>query len=288
MHDLSFWLLLAAAPGTVMLVALGIHYRSNSRIDAKAIPPFEPLVEMEFDGMGPFTRNTIEETGAQTNLPVLGSEATRNVALDKDLAELVANMREMATLTARLNDKKQSLEHTTLPPVLAADNTRPNRCYLSFTLRDQPFAVSTSSVCGVIEATQLITRPNLPTKLRRAIKLRGALVPVIDLGVYLGGQPIKIGRSTNIVILEVTIDEGMQTIGVVVDAVGKVEEIPPREIEPREAFDSKVHNDFTLGTITVNNHTLTLLDIGRGLLANEFVVLRSTARSQTQENTSRG
>ncbi|NVZ99188.1 chemotaxis protein CheW [Pseudomonas gingeri] len=316
MHDLSFSLCLAATTGTVMLVALGIRYR-NSRVDIKISAPIEPLVEAEPEEIEQFKRNTIaqitaisavvrncatttkyidkpvdthEKTGSPANLLAPGSviETPRNAVLDKHFAELLANIHEMAKLTARLNDKRKSLDHTTAAPVLAADNTLSDRCYLSFTLRDQPFAVSTLNVCGVVEATQLITRPDVLTRHRRAIKLRGTLVPVIDLGAYLGEQPLKISRSTNIIILEVTIDDRMQMIGVVVDAVSKVAEIPPREIEPREAFVSKIHNDFTLGTITVNNHTVTLLDIGRGLLASEFVVLRSTARSEVQENLSRG
>ncbi|WP_213941782.1 chemotaxis protein CheW [Pseudomonas sp. dw_612] len=310
MHDLSFWLLLAATPGAAMLVVLGIHYLKTPHNDTKAISPVAPLVEMESCGLEQFTRQTIEQitaissalsdcaTAAKHVAPqdppahpsTLGGsvETTRNDVLDKDLAVLVANMREMAALTARLHDERQHLVPRTVTPVLVADSAKKNRCYLSFTLREEQFAVRTLSVCGVVEASQLITKASMPPKLRRAIKLGGALVPVIDLGVYLGGQPIEIGRRTSIVILEVTLDERAQMIGVVVDSVGKVEEIPPSGVESREAFDSEIHKDFTVGTITVNNHTVTLLDIGRGLLTHEFVAGRAATPSQAQENISRG
>lgn len=232
--------------------------------------------------------DTREETVFQTHLPELGSaiEATRHVTRDKTLTELAAKMRIMAELASRLHDKRQALNHIPVGPLSASDNTTPNRHYLSFTLGDEPFAVSTLSVYAIVEASQLITKPSMPPKLRRAIRLRNALVPVIDLGAHLGGQPIKIGWSTNIIILEVTSGDRMQMIGVVVNAVGKVLEILPEEIELPPASDSKIRNDFTLGTVLVNNHTVTLLDIERGLSANEFVVLRSAARSVAQENSS--
>lgn len=57
----SFWLLLAVAPGIVMLVALGIHYRGNPRINAKPSAPIEPLAEVEPDELELFKQNTIEQ-----------------------------------------------------------------------------------------------------------------------------------------------------------------------------------------------------------------------------------
>jgi chemotaxis signal transduction protein len=350
MHNLSFWLLLAVALGIVMLVALGIHYRGNPRINAKPSAPIEPLAEVEPDELERLKRNAIEqlsvisavlrsstattliaeqtsgqaassatgralpslqdrdesqdsaiatehfdkpvdtreETGSRPSLPALGSAigAPRNFTRDKDLADLANKMCQLTELASHMLEKRQILARTTIDPLLAADNTTPNGHYLSFTLDGEPFAVSMLSVYAIVEATQLITQPSLSPKLRRAIRLRNTLVPVIDLGVHLGGQPIKIGWSTSIVILEVTIGDRMQMIGVVVDTVGKVLEISPVEIEPPAVSDSKIRNDFTLGTVTVNNHTVTLLDIVRGLSANEFVVLRSAAQSVAQENLS--
>jgi chemotaxis signal transduction protein len=336
---------LVVAPGIVMLVALGIRYRRNTRINAKPSTPIEPLAEVEPDGLEQLKRDAIEqlnvisavlrsstattliaeqtsgqaassargralpslqdrdgsqdsaivskhfdkpvdareETGSPSNLLVPDSAigATRNLGLDKDFTELAANMLKLAGLTSRLFDKRQALRHTAIGPLLAA-----NGHYLTFALGNEPFALSTLNVYAIVEASQLITKPSMLPKLRRAIRLRNSLVPVIDLGAHLGGQPIKIGGSTSIVILEVTNGDRMQMIGVVVDAVGKVLEISPVEIAPPAASDSKIRNDFTLGTVSINNHTVTLLDIGRGLSANESVVLHSAAQSVAQENIS--
>lgn len=306
--DLSFWMFVAVATCFVMLVALGIHYRGNPHIDIQSNAPIEPIVEVEPDSLEQFKRRSIEqlnaisevlrgptataikhfdtavdrreEKGSRAHLsvPGLAIGETPDVTLDKNLTELADKMCQLTRLTSHMLDKRQALVGTAIGPLSAADTTTPNRHYLSFTLGGEPFAVSTSGIHAIVEATQLITKSDMSTRLRRAIRLRNALVPVIDLGAHFGGRPIEIGPSTRIVILEVILGERMEMIGVVVDTVGKVLEIPSVDVEPATVSDSRIRNDFILGTVTINNHGVTLLGIERGFLANEFVVLRSAAQ----------
>ena len=227
--------------------------------------------------------DTREETASQTNLMVLSSaiEATRSVTRAKTLSKLADNMSKLSELANRLQEQRRALSrNTTAPSLTLEDSASPaeSRHYLSFALGDEQFAISTLSIHGVVEATQLIAEPSMPPKVRKAIKLHGALVPVIDLGAHLGGQPIEIGWSTRIILLEVTSRERLQIIGVVVDTVGKVLEIAPADIQPPTASDSQIRNDFALGTVTLDSRPITLLDIGRGLSAHELVALRSAAQ----------
>ena len=227
--------------------------------------------------------DTREETASQTNLMVLSSaiEATRSVTRAKTLSKLADNMSKLSELANRLQEQRRALSrNTTAPSLTLEDSASPaeSRHYLSFALGDEQFAISTLSIHGVVEATQLIAEPSMPPKVRKAIKLHGALVPVIDLGARFGGQPIEIGWSTRIILLEVTSRERLQVIGVVVDTVGKVLEIAPADIQPPAASDSQIRNDFALGTVTLDSRPITLLDIGRGLSAHELVALRSAAQ----------
>ncbi|WP_454835451.1 chemotaxis protein CheW [Pseudomonas lini] len=298
--DLSLWLFVALAPGLVVLVALGIRYRGNPRIDIQASAPIEPLVEVEPDNLERINRHAIEQLSAisevlrsstataikpvdkpasrfHLSVPGVTISEAADATRDKNLTELADKMCHLTRLASHMLDKRQALVGTAIGSLSAADTTTPNRHYLSFTLGGEPFAVSTSGVYAIVEATQLITGKGMSPRFRRAIRLRNALVPVIDLGAHFGGRPIEIGPSTSIVILEVICGERMQMIGVVVDAVGKVLEIPSVDVEPAAASDSRIRNDFILGTVTINNHGVTLLDIERGFSANEFVVLRPAA-----------
>lgn len=156
-------------------------------------------------------------------------------------------------------------------------NTPETRQYLTFALGGEQFAVGTLSVKEIIEYGQLTTVPMMPPSIRGVINLRGAVVPVIDLGARFGGRRTEVGRRTCIVILEVEHAEEQQVIGVVVDAVNEVLEIAPADIEPPPAFGAHIRTDFIQGMGKVGGKFVILLDIGRVLSVDELAALTQAA-----------
>ena len=157
------------------------------------------------------------------------------------------------------------------------------RQFLTFSLADEHFAVGTLNVREIIEYGQLTSVPMMPPSIRGVINLRGAVVPVIDLGARFGGRQTEIGRRTCIIILEVHNGEEEQVIGVVVDAVSEVLEIAPADIEPPPAFGANIRSDFIQGMGKVGGRFVILLDIGRVLSVDELAALASTSRATAQE-----
>ncbi|PAU66695.1 chemotaxis protein CheW [Pseudomonas sp. PIC25] len=153
-----------------------------------------------------------------------------------------------------------------------------SRQYLTFTLGGEQFAVGTLCVKEIIEYGQVTAIPMMPPSIRGVINLRGAVVPVIDLGARFGGPVTVVGRRTCIVILEVQHAEGRQVLGVVVDAVNEVLEIAPADIEPPPAFGTHIRTDFILGMGKVGGRFVILLDIGRVLSVDELADLASAAQ----------
>lgn len=161
------------------------------------------------------------------------------------------------------------------------DNVPETRQYLTFTLAGETFAVGTLSVKEIIEYGQLTGVPMMPPSIRGVINLRGAVVPVIDLGARFGGRQTEVGRRTCIVILEVDHADEQQVIGVLVDAVNEVLEIAPADIEPPPAFGAHIRTDFIQGMGKVGGRFVILLDIGRVLSVDELAVLAQVAGSPT-------
>ena len=159
-------------------------------------------------------------------------------------------------------------------------DTAETRQYLTFTLAGEHFAVGTLSVKEIIEYGQLTTVPMMPPSIRGVINLRGAVVPVIDLGARFGKQQTQVGRRTCIVILEVNSGEEQQVIGVVVDAVNEVLEIAPADIEPPPAFGAHIRTDFIQGMGKVGGTFVILLDVGRVLSVDELATLSSVATNE--------
>lgn len=149
--------------------------------------------------------------------------------------------------------------------------------YLTFALGSEMFAVGTLSVKEIIEYGQLTEVPMMPDFIRGVINLRGAVVPVIDLSARFGRSATEITRRTCIVIIEVPSGDEKQDIGVVVDAVSEVLEIPAGEIEPAPAFGAKIRTDFIQGMGKVNGKFVILLDVGKVLSVEEISTLASVA-----------
>lgn len=156
--------------------------------------------------------------------------------------------------------------------------------FLTFTLGSEMFAVGTLSVKEIIEYGQLTEVPMMPDFIRGVINLRGAVVPVIDLGARFGRGETKITRRTCIVIIEVPTGEEKQDIGVVVDAVSEVLEIPSSEIEPPPAFGAKIRTDFIQGMGKVNGKFVILLDVGKVLSVEEISTLAAVSGHGQQGN----
>jgi len=158
-------------------------------------------------------------------------------------------------------------------PVLAtgATHSAEQGQYLIFTLGGESFAIGILAIKEIIEYGSLTEVPMMPEVVRGVINLRGAVVPVIDLAVRFGKPAATIGRRTCIVIIEITREDGQsQDIGVLVDAVSEVIEIPARDIEPPPSFGSQIRTDFIRGVGRVNERFVLLLDIGRAFSFEEI------------------
>ncbi len=94
--------------------------------------------------------------------------------------------------------------------------------YLTFNVGREMFAVGILNVKEIIEYDNLTAIPMMPNFIRGVINLRGAVVPVIDLGARFSGSVSSVQRRTCIVIVEITQDDEKHDLGVMVDAVVEV------------------------------------------------------------------
>ena len=145
--------------------------------------------------------------------------------------------------------------------------------YLTFALGGEMFAVGILNVKEIIEYGNLTEIPMLPAFIRGVINLRGAVVPVIDLSARFGGKPTELSRRTCIVIVEVADDDTRHDIGIMVDAVSEVLDIPDREIEPPPSFGARIRADFISGMGKVAGKFVILLNIDKVLSVDEIALL---------------
>ena len=145
--------------------------------------------------------------------------------------------------------------------------------YLTFALSGEMYAVSILNVKEIIEYGKLTEIPMMPAFIRGVINLRGRVVPVIDLAARFGGKQSAIGKRTCIVIVELAAGDERRELGIIVDAVSEVLEIPGSEIEPPPSFGAKIRADFIAGMGKVNNKFVIILKIERAISSDDLAVL---------------
>ena len=156
-----------------------------------------------------------------------------------------------------------------------------NKQYLTFMLGGEMFSLSILAIKEIIWYANLTDVPMMPACIRGVINLRGAVVPVMDLSARFGKPPTPVTKSTCIVIIEMAADnEGDHPqMGVVVDSVQAVLEIPAAEIEPAPTFGAKIRPDFIEGIAKVNGKFVILLNVDNVMSTEEISQMGRIAAS---------
>lgn len=152
------------------------------------------------------------------------------------------------------------------------------RQYLTFSLGGEMFAVGILNVKEIIEYGHLTEIPMMPAFIRGVINLRGAVVPVIDLAARFGGQPTQVGRRSCVIIIEIADGDMVQDIGVLVDSVSAVLDIPDGDIEPPPAFGARIRTDFIEGMGKIAGKFVIILNVQRVLSVEEMTVLAAVGQ----------
>lgn len=146
--------------------------------------------------------------------------------------------------------------------------------YLKFALGSDLYAISILEIREIIEYADPTPVPMMPRFIRGVINLRGAVVPVIDLALGLGGEAAQITKRACIVIIEDTDVHGeCCQMGIIVDSVSEVVEIARADIEPPPAFGAKIRTDFVSGMARMASGFLIVLDAARIFAFEEILKL---------------
>ena len=109
----------------------------------------------------------------------------------------------------------------------SSDSRPATRELLSFTIAEQEFCVDIAGVREIRGWTPATPVPHAPAFMRGVINLRGAVMPVIDLGARLGLQTSEPTARHVIIVVRL----GQQQVGLVVDAVCETFAVAPEAVQ---------------------------------------------------------
>ena len=133
--------------------------------------------------------------------------------------------------------------------------------YLTFMSGGETYAIGILRIKEIIQNGQLTAVPQMPDSILGVINLRGAVVPVIDLSARFGKNPTAVGKRNCIIIIDVASGAQTNNVGVMVDAVNAVLDIPSTEIEPPPSFSAGIRADFIDGMGKIDSKFVIILNV---------------------------
>jgi purine-binding chemotaxis protein CheW len=135
--------------------------------------------------------------------------------------------------------------------------------YLTVLLDDEDYGLNVLKIREIIRLQKITPVPQMPDYVKGVINLRGRVIPIVDLRVKFGLKA-EITERTCIVVVQVRLpSEQVVQIGLIVDSVEEVVNLPAADIEAPPDFGAKLDTAYLLGMAKVKGQVQTLLDIDR-------------------------
>lgn len=137
---------------------------------------------------------------------------------------------------------------------------------LSFMVEDQEYSVDIMSVREIRGWSQTTSLPHAPAYVRGVINLRGAVLPVVDLGRRLGMSATEPSERSVIIV----VDLGERTVGLRVDAVSDILAVANDALHPPPSKDGEATRNFIRALTIVNGNMIRILDLNSLLPSHDL------------------
>lgn len=149
--------------------------------------------------------------------------------------------------------------------------------YLTFSLAEEHYGICILKIKEIIGMMPITAVPRTPHFFKGVINLRGKVIPVVDLRLRFGIDPMAYNDRTCIIVVEKCDQRSGVVIGIVVDSVSEVLNIKAEDVEDTPSFGTDLDADFILGMAKMDGAVKILLDIDRVLGAEALEVLARAA-----------
>lgn len=147
-------------------------------------------------------------------------------------------------------------------PILTAAQTGPiasSRELIAFRIGDQEFCVDIMAVREIRGWTPATPLPRSPNFMKGVINLRGAVLPIIDLGVRFGLTTSEPTARHVIMVAHI----GGRMVGLLVDAVSDIIQLRDEEVQPTPDVASDQVKAFVKGIFALDGRMISLIELDR-------------------------
>jgi purine-binding chemotaxis protein CheW len=167
--------------------------------------------------------------------------------------------------------KKNKVEFELFDESEEEEDTQKDK-FLTFKLANESYGIEIKYVTEIIGIQRITEVPDMPDFLKGVINLRGKIIPVMDIRIRFSLPEREYDDRTCIVVVD--IDD--RAMGLVVDRMNEVSNIPDSQIEPPPRSNN-TRGQYVQGMGKVGDEVKILLDVNKLLMEDELDALTGVA-----------
>jgi len=140
------------------------------------------------------------------------------------------------------------------------------REYLTFRLDQEEYGIDILKVQEIRGYEPPTRVADAPPFIKGVVNLRGTIVPIVDMRLKFNCTKADYDAFTVVIILNLR----QRIVGIVVDSVSDVMELPPDSIKAAPEIDSMIDSGAVTGLGSLGDRMLILLDIERLMSASDM------------------
>lgn len=145
--------------------------------------------------------------------------------------------------------------------------------YLTFHIGTEDYGIAIANVTEIIGIQSITEIPEMPDYIKGVINLRGKVIPVMDVRSRFKLEPRAYDERTCIIVVEID----STAVGLVVDRVNEVADIPEDQVEPPPKSKRK-GGGYIQGIGKIGKEVKILLDINKILYEEELESISEAAQ----------
>lgn len=147
--------------------------------------------------------------------------------------------------------------------------------YLTFHIAHEDYGIEIQYVTEIIGIQKITEIPSMPEFIKGIINLRGKVIPVMDIRSRFKIEPREYDDRTCIIVVNIN----STSVGLVVDTVNEVVNIPENDTEPAPRIKKDVDENFIQGLGKVNDEVKIILNVSKLLYEEELKKLQESELS---------
>lgn len=142
--------------------------------------------------------------------------------------------------------------------------------FVTFKIENEIYAIDVFKIREILEVPDITKVPGMPPMIRGVINIRGSVVPVLDMKMKFGQAQTEETQDTAVIVTEITNEEGVIQIGIIVDSAREVVTLEPENIEEPPRLGIFIDNKYLSGMGKINDNFVIILNIDKILSEDEI------------------